>query len=59
MKSPKHSPLFMGTLALSVISMLLLAGCGIKGSLTPPSQITKEERSEPTQHQGRAAQGIK
>ncbi|MBY0356280.1 MAG: lipoprotein [Rickettsiales bacterium] len=59
MHSPKYSPLTTSMLALSVLSLLALAGCGIKGNLTPPAQITKEERSEPTQHQGRAAQGVK
>jgi predicted small lipoprotein YifL len=39
-------------LLITLIAPLLTA-CGIKGSLTPPSQIQKEERSEPTRRQGR------
>jgi predicted small lipoprotein YifL len=39
--------------SLLFVALLCVTACGIKGSLTPPQQITKEERSEINRRQGR------
>lgn len=49
---PKVSRVLLTTCLLGIIATTLSA-CGIKGNLTPPSQIKKEERSEATRRQGR------
>ena len=42
-------------LALLLSALLTLTACGIKGNLTPPEQVQKEERSESNRAVGRDA----
>lgn len=53
MNSSLFSSKILRLILLITLTAPLLTACGIKGSLSTPSQIQKEERSEPTRRQGR------